>query len=162
MARSDAAFRWKLGRAAVHGDRVPRRFLHQLPLVSARVPGQRPRPLRGGHRSRPVSGGLLLLAPLRVEAEALRRGLRRLPDGGESVRLVRTGYGPARSKTAASAFAGSDCGMVAVGGVAGGLADDVKVGDVVVASEVGYAGGFGGSSPRASTAGSVDAVTRRC
>jgi len=109
-----------------------------------------------------MSGELLLLAPLRVEAEALRRGLRRLPDGGESVRLVRTGYGPARSKTAASAFAGSDCGMVAVGGVAGGLADDVKVGDVVVASEVSYAGGFGGSSPRASTAGSVDAVTRRC
>src|SRR5215469_5820422 len=105
-----------------------------------------------------MSGDLLLLAPLRVEAEALRRGLRRLPDHGESVRLVRTGYGPARSKTAASAFAGSDCGMVAVSGVAGGLADDIQVGDVVVASEVAYAAGSGGPQG-ASTA---DAVTRRC
>jgi 4-hydroxy-3-methylbut-2-enyl diphosphate reductase len=94
-----------------------------------------------------MSGGLLLLAPLRVEAEALRRGLRRLPDHGESVQLVRTGYGPVRSRAAASAFAGSDCGMVAVGGVAGGLAEDIKVGDIVVASEVADAAG---------------AVTRRC
>ena len=120
-----------------------------------------------------MSGGLLLLAPLRVEAEALRRGLRRLPDGGESIRLVRTGYGPTRSKTAASSFAGSDFGMVAVGGVAGGLTDDIKVGDIVVASEVvdagaGGSGGSppgvysGGSSPRASTAGSADGRTQRC
>jgi 4-hydroxy-3-methylbut-2-enyl diphosphate reductase len=104
---------------------------------------------QGGPGGPAGSGGLLLCAPLRVEAEALRRGLRRLPDGGESVRLVRTGYGPARSKAAAREFAGSDCGMVAVGGVAGGLTDDLRVGDVVVASEV-------------TDVGSPDAEPRRC
>jgi 4-hydroxy-3-methylbut-2-en-1-yl diphosphate reductase len=108
-----------------------------------------------------MSGGLLLLAPLRVEAGAMRRGLRHLPDGGQSVRLVRTGYGPARSAAAAAGVAASDCDMVAVGGVAGGLTDDVDVGDIVVAAEVTDAGGFGGSPPRASTAGSADATTLR-
>lgn len=90
-----------------------------------------------------MSGGLLLLAPLRVEAEAMRRGLRHLPDGGQSVRLVRTGYGPARSAAAATRVAASDCDTVAVGGVAGGLTDDVDVGDVVVATEVTDAGAAG-------------------
>src|SRR6185437_104852 len=119
VAGADAAFRWELGRATVHRHRVPRRFLHQLPPVPARVPDQRARPLRGGgvmtggSGGSGGSGGLLICAPLRVEAQALRRGLRGLPDGGESVRLVRTGYGPARSAAAATSIAASDCAMVA-------------------------------------------------
>ena len=81
---------------------------------------------------------LTVCAPLRVEASALRRGLRaaRIPDA--EVRVVRTGYGPAR----AAAWAAQETkdspgpGMLAVGGVGGALSADLSVGDVVVASRV--------------------------
>jgi 4-hydroxy-3-methylbut-2-enyl diphosphate reductase len=74
----------------------------------------------------------VICAPLRVEARALRRGLRRV-DGQATV--LRTGYGPARSAAAAARFEPSGGGIV-VGGVAGGLTDDLNVGDLVVATEV--------------------------
>ncbi len=93
-----------------------------------------------------MSGGLLLLAPLRVEAQALRRGLRSVPDPGQAVQVVRTGYG-----------AESDHAAVAVGGVAGGLGEDLRVGDVVVAAEVTDVGPDGSVMP-----GSADAVTHCC
>jgi 4-hydroxy-3-methylbut-2-en-1-yl diphosphate reductase len=79
-------------------------------------------------------GGLVLCAPLVVEAAALRRGLRASPQ--QAVRVRRTGYGPARSATAAAEIARYDFRAVAVGGVAGGLADGIDVGDIVVADEV--------------------------
>jgi 4-hydroxy-3-methylbut-2-en-1-yl diphosphate reductase len=82
------------------------------------------------------AGRLLICAPLRVEEQALRRGLRAVPGGDEAVRVLRTGYGPARSAAAATRIAASDDAAVVVGGVAGGLTDDLRVGDVVVASEV--------------------------
>ena len=74
--------------------------------------------------------GLVVCAPLRVEARALRRGL-----GGHG-RVVRTGYGPQRSAAASALLARLDPDSVAVGGVAGGLVGDLSAGDLVVASQV--------------------------
>ncbi|HEX9035266.1 MAG TPA: 4-hydroxy-3-methylbut-2-enyl diphosphate reductase [Streptosporangiaceae bacterium] len=82
-------------------------------------------------------GGLLVCAPLRVEARALRRGL----DGRGEV--LRTGYGPDRSAAASQRLATSGHAMLAVGGVGAALSTDLSVGDVVVASHV---TGDGGSS----------------
>jgi 4-hydroxy-3-methylbut-2-enyl diphosphate reductase len=81
---------------------------------------------------------LTLCAPLRVEARALRRGLREQPGASSQlhVRVVRTGYGPARAAAAAARIAASRPDMLAVGGVAGGLVDSLQVGDLVVATEV--------------------------
>ncbi len=76
---------------------------------------------------------LLLCAPMRIEARTLQRGLAR--QAGD-VQVLRTGYGPARATTAATSIARSDADVVAIGGVAGALTDDLKVGDVVVATEV--------------------------
>jgi len=73
-------------------------------------------------------GGLLVLAPLRVEASALRRS-------GGARRVVVTGMGP----HAAQAFRAPDGtadGPVAVAGFCGSLRDGVEPGSVVVASEV--------------------------
>jgi 4-hydroxy-3-methylbut-2-en-1-yl diphosphate reductase len=76
----------------------------------------------------------VICAPLRVEARALRRGLRGANDLA-AVDVLRTGYGPARSAASAARLEPSGGGIV-VGGVAGGLADDLSVGDLVVATEV--------------------------
>jgi 4-hydroxy-3-methylbut-2-en-1-yl diphosphate reductase len=76
----------------------------------------------------------VICAPLRLEARALRRGLRRV-DGQATVDVLRTGYGPARSAASAARLEPSGGGIV-VGGVAGGLTDDLSVGDLVVATEV--------------------------
>ena len=74
--------------------------------------------------------GLTVCAPLRLEARALRRGLSGAGD------VVRTGYGPVRAAAAAERMAASSPDMVAVGGVGGGLTDNLQVGDIVVASQV--------------------------
>ncbi|MBO0837339.1 MAG: 4-hydroxy-3-methylbut-2-enyl diphosphate reductase, partial [Actinobacteria bacterium] len=50
--------------------------------------------------------------------------------------VVTTGYGPVRSAAAAARIAGTQAAAVAVGGVAGALTEDLRVGDLVVASEV--------------------------
>ncbi|MGN6796473.1 MAG: 4-hydroxy-3-methylbut-2-enyl diphosphate reductase [Streptosporangiaceae bacterium] len=76
----------------------------------------------------------VICAPLRVEARALRRGLRGA-NSQASVAVLRTGYGPARSASAAARLRPSGRGIL-VGGVAGGLTDDLKVGDLVVAAAV--------------------------
>ena len=80
---------------------------------------------------------LTVCAPLRIEARALRRGMR-AASGPELVRLqvLRTGYGPARAAAAAARIARSGPEMLAVGGVGGGLDRRLNVGDLVVASEV--------------------------
>ena len=70
--------------------------------------------------------------------------------------MIRTGYGTARSATAAARIAESDAPMMAVGGVAGGLTDDLQVGDVVVATEViepAAGGGQAASLPVGAAAG---------
>jgi 4-hydroxy-3-methylbut-2-en-1-yl diphosphate reductase len=85
---------------------------------------------------------LTVCAPLGFEARALRRGLAEAagPAGASRVRVVRTGYGPARATAAAARLATSAPHALAVGGVAGALTDDLRVGDLVVATEVTYHG----------------------
>jgi 4-hydroxy-3-methylbut-2-en-1-yl diphosphate reductase len=77
---------------------------------------------------------LAVYAPLAIEARALRRGLDR------DVPVIRAGYGPARAAATAARIATVDPGMLAVGGVGGGLTSDLQTGDLVVASEVTYRG----------------------
>jgi 4-hydroxy-3-methylbut-2-enyl diphosphate reductase len=85
------------------------------------------------------SSTLTVCAPLRVEARALRRGLDAMA-GTAQARVVRTGYGPSRAAAAAARIAAAGPQVLAVGGVAGALTDDLKIGDLVVATEVMAAG----------------------
>jgi 4-hydroxy-3-methylbut-2-enyl diphosphate reductase len=72
---------------------------------------------------------LLVAAPLRLEAMALRRGLPR--DA-----VLRTGMGPARSARSVPALTSRQPNALAIAGFGGALTDDVAPGDVVVATEV--------------------------
>ena len=72
---------------------------------------------------------LLVLVPMAVEIAALRRTV-------PGATVLHTGVGPARAAAAAvkaSRLAGA---AVAVGGFCGALTDDLRPGDIVVASEV--------------------------
>jgi 4-hydroxy-3-methylbut-2-en-1-yl diphosphate reductase len=80
--------------------------------------------------------GLAICAPLRVEARALRRGLRDAEGAAGHVEVIRTGYGPVRSAAAAASIGVAAPGQLAVAGVGGALTDDLQVGDIVVASQV--------------------------
>jgi 4-hydroxy-3-methylbut-2-enyl diphosphate reductase len=75
--------------------------------------------------------GLLVLAPLRIEANAVRRGLTRATS-----RVLRTGMGATRAKQSASRSDPLSFGAVVVMGTAAGLSADLSPGDLVVASEV--------------------------
>src|SRR5262249_39144845 len=98
----------------------------QLPPLPARFPRQRTRPLRP--RWRRVR--LTVLAPLRLEAWALRRGLR---DPGLDV--IRVGVGAARARRAGTLVPDRhDRRPIAVAGVCGGAAEGLRAGVVVVAS----------------------------
>jgi 4-hydroxy-3-methylbut-2-enyl diphosphate reductase len=78
-----------------------------------------------------VETGLLVLAPLRFEANAVRRGLTE-----PTSHVQRTGMGAARSqKSAAQSKPGPFSAMVVMG-TAAGLAADLSPGDMVVATEV--------------------------
>jgi 4-hydroxy-3-methylbut-2-enyl diphosphate reductase len=70
---------------------------------------------------------LTVATPLWAEHIAVKRPL-------PSVRVVRTGMGPRASRASRDRIAGD--GPLAVMGVAGGLAEDVQPGDMVLASEV--------------------------
>lgn len=72
---------------------------------------------------------LLVCAPLAPEARALRGAL-------PHHLVARTGYGPARSSAAVRSLRHRDFGALAVAGVAGGVHESVRSGDVVVADEV--------------------------
>src|SRR3954471_19289341 len=109
-----------MGRAAVHRHGLPRRLLHQLPPLPAGLPDQRTGPLLGSSRERP---SMNICVALRTEAAAVRRGT--------SAPVTRVGM---RATRADRALGGA--GPVAMLGVAGGVAPQVQVGDVVVASEV--------------------------
>jgi 4-hydroxy-3-methylbut-2-en-1-yl diphosphate reductase len=74
--------------------------------------------------------GLLVCSPLRLEAMAVRRG------AAGPVRVRVTGYGAARARRAAEALAAESFGALAVAGVGGGLTGDLRLGDLVVATEV--------------------------
>ena len=73
--------------------------------------------------------GLAVLAPLSVEALALRCGLR-------EARVIRTGFGAKRSQASALRLAGSPDSALAVAGVCGGVDPELRPGDVIVASEL--------------------------
>jgi 4-hydroxy-3-methylbut-2-enyl diphosphate reductase len=85
----------------------------------------------------PGPGPLVVCAPLRVEARALRRGLR---TADRSSRVVRTGYGPDRARQQATVLGGAPFGMLAVTGTGAGLVPELQAGDLVVATEVGADG----------------------
>ena len=108
-------------------------------------------------RRSPVTGpGLLVCAPLRLEARAIRRGLRgavqdhgavqdtgAVQDHGAvqetgrgAAQVVATGYGPRRSSARAAMLREQPFAAMAIAGVGGGLAADLRPGDLVVASEV--------------------------
>ncbi|HEY6496803.1 MAG TPA: 4-hydroxy-3-methylbut-2-enyl diphosphate reductase [Trebonia sp.] len=75
--------------------------------------------------------GLLVLAPLRFEANAVRRGLTK-----STSRVVQTGMGSARARKSAGKIGPNPFGALMVMGTAAGLADDLSPGDLVVATEV--------------------------
>jgi 4-hydroxy-3-methylbut-2-en-1-yl diphosphate reductase len=107
-------------------------------------------------RRSPVTGtGLLVCAPLRLEARAVRRGLRGASQAGASQfgagefgagqagasqfgtgRVVATGYGPRRAAARADALRQEPFAALAVAGTGGGLSAELRPGDLVVASEV--------------------------
>jgi nucleoside phosphorylase len=76
--------------------------------------------------------GLLVLAPLRIEARAARRA---------GATVMRTGMGPDRAAAAALAAAQEPARAVAVLGFCGALDDDLAPGDLVVADELRGANG---------------------
>jgi 4-hydroxy-3-methylbut-2-enyl diphosphate reductase len=87
-----------------------------------------------------TDSGLLVCAPLRTEARAVRRGLavasyHGAPQQGRAA-VRRTGYGAARSAAQADQLSGSRFGMLAVAGVGGGLSADQQLGDLVVGTEI--------------------------
>jgi len=73
---------------------------------------------------------LVVCAPLRIEARAVRRGI----GGGGEVR--RTGYGAAKSAAQAAQLAESAFGMLAIAGTGAGLSAGLAPGDLVVGTEV--------------------------
>lgn len=72
------------------------------------------------------STSLIVAAPLRVEALALRRG-------AAGMRVVRTGMGPARARRAAQMLARDPARALAIAGVCGALDASLVPGDVFVA-----------------------------
>jgi len=82
-------------------------------------------------RVAPAGAGLLVYAPLRLEARAVRRGFTRADS-----QVVRAGMRAARAgKLAGESKPGPFTGMVVMG-TAAGLTDDLRPGDLVVATEV--------------------------
>jgi 4-hydroxy-3-methylbut-2-enyl diphosphate reductase len=77
---------------------------------------------------------LVVAAPLRIEARALRRGLRGL-------RVLRTGMGPERARAAAPRLLAETAQAVAVAGLCGALDPSLEPGALVVASELRGGGG---------------------
>jgi len=77
---------------------------------------------------------LLLCAPMGIEARALRRGLRDSPNPPS---VLRTGYGTTRAVRQAERLSHRPFGQLMIMGVGGGLTTDLRVGDLVVGTEVG-------------------------
>ena len=113
-----------------------------------------PRP-RGAEDLSESKDPLLLCAPLRIEARAIRRGLRAgglgpAATGGQASRVVppgqhslpdppvvvRTGYGTTRAAQQAGRLSHRPFGQLLIMGVGGGLSADLSPGDLVVGNEV--------------------------
>ena len=86
---------------------------------------------------------LLICAPMRIEARAIRRGLRSSASSAETSRadpapeVLRTGYGTRRAAEAAKNMSHRPFGPMVVMGVGAGLTDDLRPGDLVVGTDVG-------------------------
>src|SRR6266566_2822548 len=78
----------------------------------------------------------IICAPMRIEARAIRRGLRASSDPPW---VIRTGYGTTRAADRAGELKASPFGQMVVMGVGAGLTDDLSPGDLVVGTEVGLA-----------------------
>ena len=124
-----------------------------------------PRPRDAGAEDAGASDPLLICAPLRIEARALRRGLRAggsgpaatggkaspaatggkvsrvVPPGQHSLpdppAVIRTGYGTTRAAQQAGRLSHDPFGQMMIMGVGGGLSTDLSPGDLVVGTEVG-------------------------
>jgi len=77
------------------------------------------------------SAGLLVFAPLRLEASAVRRGLR-----APASRVRRTGMGATRAAKSVRDSNPGPFGAMIVMGTAAGVSPDLRPGDLVVATEV--------------------------
>jgi 4-hydroxy-3-methylbut-2-enyl diphosphate reductase len=89
-------------------------------------------PTADGGEPAATSAGLLVFAPLRFEARAVRRGLTQ-----PTSKVRRTGMGTSRaSKTVADQGQPHSFSALVVMGTAAGLADDLRPGHLVVATEV--------------------------
>ncbi|MDH5307031.1 MAG: hypothetical protein OEW02_07600 [Myxococcales bacterium] len=80
-------------------------------------------------RTRPARPGLLVAAPLRIEARALRRG-------APGLHVVRTGMGPERSRQAVPGLRADPAERFAIAGFCGALDASWAPGDAVVACEL--------------------------
>ena len=76
-----------------------------------------------------LASDLLVVAPLRLEALAIKAGARKL-------RVRKTGMGPARSRRAVPGLREDPAAALVVMGVCGGLDQLCEPGDVVVADEL--------------------------
>jgi 4-hydroxy-3-methylbut-2-enyl diphosphate reductase len=74
-------------------------------------------------------GGGIIIAPLGIEAWALRRG-------NHSLRVERCGMGPERARKAARRLRTQPARAVAVGGLCGALDPDLRPGDLFVPDEL--------------------------
>jgi 4-hydroxy-3-methylbut-2-en-1-yl diphosphate reductase len=90
---------------------------------------------------------VLITAPLRLEALAIRAGAR-------GMRIRKTGMGPARAREAAALLRGDPAAALVVMGVCGGLDEGCEPGDVVVAEEL-IDGEHGGDQRRACASGAA-------
>ena len=93
----------------------------------------RPRDREAGAQDATEADPLLVCAPLRIEARAVRRGL----DGTHPATVLRTGYGAARAARQAEQLSHGPFGPMMIMGVGGGLSTDLSPGDLVVGTEAG-------------------------
>lgn len=87
------------------------------------------KPYEPRREGRACMSDLLVAAPLRLEALAIKAG-------GRKLRVQKTGMGPARSHAAVPRLCRDRAAALAVMGVCGGLDEHCEPGDVVVADEL--------------------------
>ncbi len=88
-----------------------------------------------------MTQNLLICAPMRIEARAVRRGLRDSTGAtgitGSAAEVLRTGYGSRRAADRAGELKTGSFGQLAIMGTAAGLTADLSPGDLVVGTEAG-------------------------
>ena len=102
----------------------------------------RPRDREGRAAGAAGPDSLLVCAPLRVEARAVRRGLDPGPPGpmgplGPPATVLRTGFGPARAARQAEQLDPASFGPLMIMGTGAGLDAGLRPGDLVVGTEAG-------------------------